>query len=381
MKIAILTIHKITNYGSALQTYALQSFIEKNINDSSCTILDYKFPNSYHWKERYKKMSLLKVYRNKLHRIRESLSYSMAMKKAKFKHFWFDYYHLSQPYNSQNSILELNPKDYDIYILGSDQVWNARTLCGDKIFLFAHLSEHEKCFSYASSFGLTYLPEEYTSLFKKELSKFRAIGVREKKAVDILSTLGYKDKTMLVCDPTLLLDANEYEFIANKSSCEIDGDYILVYCLQYAFNPYPAIRNVISELQKKYKYKIVFIGKEVNGTFNNTTVLNSIGPCEFVYLFRNAKIVVTSSFHGTAFSIINRKPFVSIAPRRGDSRIGDLLTHVGLEKNLIYNDQNNIDFNDDPYTNEAETKIATYINDSKNFLISNINKLRNEGIQ
>ena len=378
MKIAILTIHKITNYGSALQTYALQSFIEKNINDSSCTILDYRFPNSYHWKERYKKMSILKVYRSRLHRMKESLSYSLALRKARFKQFWIDFYHLSQPYNSQESILRLNPKEYDMYILGSDQVWNARTLCGDKTFLFANMSEHEKCFSYASSFGLTYLPVEYTSLFVKELSKFRAIGVREKNAVDILSSLGYKDKTMLVCDPTLLLDENEYTPLVNKSNCKIDGDYILVYCLDYAFDPYPAIRQVIKELQEKYKYKLVFIGKEVNGPFHKTTVLNSIGPCEFVSLFKNAKIVVTSSFHGTAFSIINRKPFVSIAPRTGDSRIGDFLSHLGLEDNLIYNDQTRFVFNESPYTNAVELNLATYINDSRHFLISNINKISNE---
>ena len=380
MKIALVTIHRITSDGSALQTYALQDFREKNIKDSDCTILDYRFPNSYHWKERYRRMSFLKKYRNKLHRIRESLSYSTVVRKTRFKRFWHEYLHLSQPYNSQKSILGLNPRDYDIYILGSDQVWNTKTLCGDSIFLFSYLSEHEKCFSYASSFGQTSLPEGYASLFKKELSKFRAIGVREEKAVDILTSLGYKDKTKLVCDPTLLLDAMGYCCIAKKSSCKIDEDYILVYCLDYAFCPYPAIKNVISVLQKKYNHKVVFIGKGVSGIYHNTTILNAIGPWEFVYLFRKVKIVVTSSLHGTAFSIINRKPFVSIAPREGDSRISDFLTHIGLKGNLIYNDQNDFDIKENPYTNEVELKITTYINDSRNFLVSNINKLRNEKI-
>lgn len=378
MNIAILTIHKITNYGSALQTYALQRFLEQNFSNSECTILDYKFPNSFHLKERYKRMGLLKKYRYKLHRIKNSLSPITIARKHKFQQFWNEYFHLSHTFKSQKSILGMNTKDFDIFLLGSDQVWNTKTLCGDKAFLFAFLSDTDKCFSYASSFGISQLSKDFVPLFKKELSKFRSIGVREEKAMEILSSLGFKDNSRLVCDPTLLLNANEYDSIANESKYKIDEDYILVYCLEYAFCPYPAIRDVVNELQRKYRYKVIFIDNKVKGVNQNYQVLSSIGPCEFTYLFRNAKIVVTSSFHGTAFSVINRKPFLSIAPREGDSRIGDFLNHLGLNGNMVYNDQNQFDYHDNPYTSDVETKLSAYINASRDFLISNIKVLSNE---
>lgn len=309
--------------------------------------------------------------------MKESLSPNIMVRKQKFQQFWNEYFHLSRKYKSPHSLFEMNTKDFDIYILGSDQVWNTKTLCGDKTFLFAFLSKTDNSFSYASSFGLSKLPNEFIPLFKKELSKFHSIGVREKKAIEILSSLGLKDKSQLVCDPTLLLNANEYDSIAEKSNYKIDDDYILVYCLEYAFNPYPAIHNVVNELQRKYHYKVIFVDNKVKGINQNYQVLSSIGPCEFTYLFRNAKIIVTSSFHGTAFSVINRKPFLSIAPRGGDSRIGDFLNHVGLTGNMVYSDQNQFTFNDNPYTLDVKTKLSAYINESKDFLISNIKILSN----
>lgn len=379
MKIAILTIHKILNYGSTLQAYALQFFIEKNIPNSSATIIDYKFPNQFHWKERYRNESRYRIWRNRLHRIKENLIPCQIVKQIIFQRFWKENYHLSHKYSTPECLFQNPPIDYDVHVLGSDQVWNTKTLCGDAIFLFSYLSDRDKCFSYASSFGVTHLPDEFSTLFKKHLSKFRAIGVREKDAVRLLSNLGIQKNIHLVCDPTLLLKADDYKPLASKSKYTIDGDYILVYCLQYAFNPYPAIRNVIERLQKQYDYKVVFVNRVVKGEIKNSQKIKTAGPYDFLYLFRNAKIVVTSSFHGTAFSIINRKPFVSIAPRNGDNRIEYVLSRLGLCENLVFNDQKDFMFNPMPYTAEVEKNIESYVNESKEFLITNIYKSCNDG--
>ena len=214
--------------------------------------------------------------------------------------------------------------------------------------------------------------------FKKYLSRFKGIGVREKTAVDILDKLSIPN-AQIVCDPTFLLKKEDYAKLAGKSILSINEDYILVYMLNYSFNPHPAIRKVVEYINNMYDCKIVFIGRSFNIPNGDYAIYNNIGPYDFLYLFQNAKFVVTSSFHGTAFSIINRKPFVSIAPLRGDNRIQDLLEITGLKKNLIYNTQEiiKVDMNQQ-YDEIIEGKINTFIMQSKNYIINHIQQYKND---
>lgn len=375
MKIAILTIHKILNYGSALQTYALQNYLENNKEGVICDIINYKFPNSYHRKERNKKLNIYRITRNRIHRLKEF--FSTKERRRRFELFWKENYHLTKYYSSQNSIKSCSPKGYDIYILGSDQVWNPNTLCGDDVFLFSFLESNSYFFSYASSFGVTTIDNTpYYDSFKKYLPRFKGLGVRENTAADILNKLDLKN-IQVVCDPTFLLNKNDYAKLANKSSISIKGEYILIYMLNYAFNPFPAIQDVVEKVYQQLHCKIVFIGRSFNFIKKDTAIYKDIGPYEFLYLFMNAKFVVTSSFHGTAFAIINRKPFVSIAPHTRDSRIQDLLEVLGLKANLVYNNQNNVKVNfDQKYDDSIENNINILITKSKKYIINHIQQYK-----
>ena len=225
-------------------------------------------------------------------------------------------------------------------------------------------------FAYGASFSVTTLPTQFIELFKNNLSKYISIGVREKSGISILKKLGINTDIELVCDPTLLLTKEDYAPIVESCNIELpEHPYILVYYLGYAFNPMPKILHVLNEVQSLTGYDIIFINNIIEGYQGKYHFYKDIGPCEFAALFAHSSFVITSSFHGTAFSIINRKPFYAIAPRTNDSRISDFLNSIGLQSRIMYTDSDKkAEKNCDIYTDEVESKISSLRNYSINFL-------------
>ena len=365
MKVGIITIHKIINYGSALQAYALQQFLEMHMGND-VEIIDYKFPNSYHRSIRYKGLKRLKM---KVHDFKTNLPFVNHAEKKSFRLFWKCFFHLTPLYKDQKALWESH-LTYDVYLTGSDQVWNTNTLCGDTVMMLDFAPRGSRKFAYGASFTTTTLDINYTDIFKKYLLQYERIGVREASAINILKDLGCHQSAEVVCDPTLLLTRAEYLPVIEKSRVSIpESPYILVYYLEYAFNPMPVILEVVNKIYKKYGYEVVFIDNAINGFRGKNIIIKGIGPCEFADLFYHAAFVVTSSFHGTAFSLINRKPFYSIAPKSKDSRISDLLKSIGLQSRIAYTDEKFcIDSNQDIYTAEVENAISTLRQKSINFL-------------
>ena len=377
MKVGILTIHRILNFGSSLQAYALQNFIEKELKHCSCSIIDYRYPNSYHINSRRNSLTFLKFMRLQLHKLKESLNMNLRLQKKQFQIFWNNEFNLTRSFLSQQEILNDSSLQFDIYIAGSDQIWSTKTLYGDPIFMFSFLDDKIKRFSYASSFGQTSIDRKYENIFQVYLRKFSSIGVREFSGLKILNDLGLGNISQLVCDPTLLLSSKEYNLLAAKSSLDIQDNFILVYCLDYAFNPYPTIADVIEKVRTKFdSYKLVFLGKKIQGFNSNTTCYKHANPYDFLYLFSKASYIITSSFHGTAFSVIYRKPFTTISPRKTDMRIFDFLHTISLHDHIVYNDGNtNTILYSSSYTKEVLEKINKYIDDSKKFLKHNLNNI------
>lgn len=371
MDIAIITLHKVPNYGSALQAYATQEYI-KQLTGANVFIIDYKFPNKYHHKHRKQKSFQQKI---KMHfgMIRRYLFEKRRRMDSRFSMFWKEYFNLSSTYYDSVESLMCNPPYADLYVTGSDQVWNVNSLCNDPILYCNFAIEGSKCISFGASFTTKSLPEKYKADVKKWLLKYTAIGVRELSSLHILEDLDLNKgiPIMNTCDPTLLLTANDYHRIAEDSIIKFDEEYIFVYFLSYAYHPEPALSKVIKILEKKYSCRIVVLcDKKIDysGKFHQ---IFGIGPCEFVYLFEHAKFVVTSSFHGTMFSVINRKPFITIIPQSddNDSRALDFLKVVGLEARGIKSNNINPIFSlTDPYTPEVEHNLETFISSSKDFL-------------
>lgn len=368
MKIGIITLHKVVNYGSALQAYALQHYLESNFK-ADVEIVDYKYPNAYHKvKESLKNKVVFGVSR-----MVEYMFRHRGRELNLFKRFYDKYFNLSETYYTSVKQVKDNVPQYDVYMTGSDQVWNVDTLKNDPVMYCAYAPEGKKKVSFSASFTLNEIPQEDEIIIADYLSSYSHIGVREKSSLQILEKLKLEDRIVkeCTCDPTLLLPSNEYDIVAADSTIKIKGEYVLAYFLCYAYNPEPAFSNALALIQKQYGCKVIVIGRNSFIYDGQYQKINGLGPSEFVYLFKNAKAIVTSSFHGTMFSIIYRKPFYAIVPARGgkDSRISDVLNTIGLSDLIVYSDEVDLqELPSNPYTGVIELKLNEYITKSKDFL-------------
>ncbi len=358
-KIGIMTMHKVLNYGSALQAYATQKFIEKS--GYKCELIDFLYPVA-------KKKKSIKDYL-------VSLLPSHRNKRKKFKEFWIKHLKTSkQTFVTQEELTAENCK-YDIYLTGSDQVWNPKL--NDEVYPFMfNFIEGGKKLSFAASFSSGNVNEEKRESYSRLLSQYQHISVREASGVPLVKELTGKNATH-VCDPTFLLDNNEWEDINNSNTLKINGPYILIYILSYAYNPYPHVFDIIEKVRKELGYKVLFIDGSLK--YSNKEGYENIrgcGPADFIYLIRNAAFVITTSFHGTAFAINFRRPLLSVIQPdlNKDSRMYSLLKMVGLEaRAVVYNQL--FDYKKECetiYTQEVNEKINKLVADSKKFLTESL---------
>lgn len=325
-KVGIITMHRPVNYGSALQTYALQYIISKM--GYECEIIDYRYPNELHLAKKNRVLYLLQLVLSYL--INSFYGFPNIRQKRKFKRFLEIYINLSRSYTTFSELHE-TPPSYDIYVTGSDQVWNPKFTKGDTSFLLSFVDNTSKKISYASSFAITQLPSTYRNDFHKYLKDYSFISVREKSSIPIVQEL-LGSECQLVCDPTLLLKRDDYLQLGSKSNLDIKEDYILVYILRYSFDPYPNVQNLIDQVQDYFQMKVIYLNGSKNNIFcKNKKIIKHAGPCDFLYLLLNAKFVITSSFHGVVFSVNFKLPFYAIVKKgNNDSRIIDFLQTVGL---------------------------------------------------
>ena len=367
-------MHRVKNYGSALQAFALVEYLNK-IGHYAETI-DYIFPNDYH--EKIANPSFLKRI---LFRSRRGLRFFLVewflQREKKFSLFRKQHLSLSKKTYYTKEELINNAPLYDMYITGSDQVWNECKIFEDNSFFCDFAPKGKKIISFGASITTNKLTETYKERLKKQLSKYSAIGVREQSSLPLIEGLGLANDVPVLntCDPTLLLESTDYDKLASESKLKINYDYVLVHQLEYNFSAEPAISEIIASAKRKFGCGIILIDHMFKKMATGDHKLCNLGPNEFVWLFKHAKAVVTSSFHGTMFSVIYRKPFVSVAPPKEhlDSRIADTLIAMGLTNHLVYNDGCKLNIQwDCKYTEEQEMLISSYIKKSKSFLEENI---------
>lgn len=335
----ILTMHAVLNYGSYLQTLATYKFVS-NLGFSPL-IVDYRYPTEYHLthsknfvirkdqapienKSFYEKVfSKLACWL-----IRPNLN----KKKEKFAAFYHQYVQMTRPYYTEKE-LEKNPPQCDICVAGSDQIWNPLFIHHDKSFFLAWAPDSCRKISYASSVAIKEIPNEFIEDFKSALSSFSCISVRENSS--FLQDLLHREvKTVL--DPTFLLDKNEWKQYFNPKPL-INGDYILCYILNYSYNPYPYIYGLIEKVRTKLGLPVVIIDGKPSLIYKGYKVFVNIGPGEFLNLFYNAKFVITTSFHGTAFAINFNKDFLSVIndSSQNDNRIYSLAEQMGIVERCV----------------------------------------------
>jgi len=331
MRLAIITMFRLNNYGSVLQAFATQQVIKRMGIESD--IVDYKYPNEYQYKRGFKRPSKtsLKYKIAKILGIREFLSKIV-------KSFISQYIQSTHFFTTKDEILKDLPI-YDIYLVGSDQVWNPRFMKGDDVFLLSFAPSDKKKISYSSSFACNSIADQYIDSYKEWLSKFSAISVREKQGVHLIKELTGKDVTVTL-DPTLLLNKEEWLVFSNQKPFKSKKNYILLYMLGYAFDPSPDIYNLLKYYQEKYDYKVIsFTPIPKQYSIKNVKILYRTDFFDFLHYFANASLVITSSLHGTAFALNFGKPLISVVNDKNklsDDRQCSILESLNLESCVFY---------------------------------------------
>jgi len=315
-KFALLSFHKSENYGAILQAYALQRKLEEL--GCSAEYLDYPSHNQ---------MTLPRKILNLANRtVRSMLGYRRRAKRT-------------QQFRFENiKTAKLGDSEYCGYIVGSDQVWHPEYLASsDDFFLLPFVVGDVDKFSYASSFGLGKLPEPSLKKYRYYLSKFKFLGIREQSGLNIAKAMHLE--ATLTPDPTLLLDDVEWSKLAAPR--QVSKNYIFCYVMQGDNATAGYVERVAKSLKESQfpDCEIIFMGdKEFKKLRPGYHLVTDAGPREFMSYIKHADLVITSSFHGTCFSLNFGRPFLTIqrADNPVNSRIIDLLEKVGAYDRFVF---------------------------------------------
>ena len=369
-KIGIITFHAAHNYGSVLQAFATQYEVDK-LADCQSEIINYRlktqkeFYSLFHFKLGFKTfvrdIVLLPFHKDRKKRY------------DKFEKFIKENYRLtSEEYNNNDDINSIRDK-FDICITGSDQTWNINVpeiMATDRDNFLPYLLAGFKAkkISYASCIGN--MTKSDLIKYAKYFEDYKYLSTREKVSAGLLhevTNLNVRD----VLDPTLLLNKDEWTQFFD-STRRIDNDYLLFYSV-YGHSKSKEWIKYIIPFAKKNNLKVVCITPFFPVLSKEVINIIDAGPFDFLNYFYNAKIILTDSFHGTAFSINFRKPFYTLGNKywKEDIRKKDLLIKFNLE-NRIINDQSELLNKNCDNIIYDEKLINNEILMSKKFLISSI---------
>lgn len=314
-KVAIITWYW-GNYGSTLQAYALNACISKfgfecdtiqhNINGKALDNAKYRL-------RKFGIYKTLKIYEKK---IKSKFKYKkflklLSIRNLAFNKFISKYIKLSKETYSLNNLDNLS-KNYDVFVCGSDQIWNPALTCLTPFYWldFVNTAEGKKrVFSYAPSIGESSFNSHEVKKISEYLKLFDYISVREDKSVKILENVIEEKKVFKVVDPTLLLTKGEWdEICSNKYP---DGEYLFAYLIRSDKKQ----MDYISNIAKKNNLKIVTypfleidnINENYDGWGDEQIFDDS--PSDFLSIIKNSKLIFTDSYHCSVFSLIYEKDF------------------------------------------------------------------------
>ncbi|RVU96716.1 polysaccharide pyruvyl transferase family protein [Coriobacteriales bacterium OH1046] len=337
MKVAIITLHTVSNYGSCLQAYATQMIFdglgfEAEIVDyyRKDNLPEYAVEKAFNGRR-------LRKYRDvwkKAPQLKKALSMPMGIivkrQRKPFDDFRKKYLNLSEHMYRSAEELEKNPPEADIYCTGSDQVWNSIWNQGfEEPFYLTFAPEGKRRIAFAASIGREFIDEWEKPLMRDALSKYSAISMREASGVAVLNSLGFPDAE-LVLDPTLMLTKDEWSKIATMPA-SVKEPYILVYQL----NKDDKLVSYVESVAPKYNMGVVKISYGIYDMMKSAKTLIAPSVNDFIGLFLNASYVITDSFHATAYSLNFGVPFTTIAPERFSTRIATILALTGTEDRML----------------------------------------------
>ena len=329
MKIFTITCHDVYNYGASLQAYALQKYLLDLGNE--CFVIDYKpeyLNRTYNFwyiekNSRFYSMCQRSKFIHFLYSLRlVPLTFKTWRRKIPFDRFKNEYLLCTRRYNTLRE-LQLDPPLGDVYIAGSDQIWNCNLPNGKDNAFFLDFGHKETIrIAYAASLGIPSFPTSEISRIAKLLSSFDSISVRESSAKTVIEGLGLNCYN--VCDPVFLLNRGQWqEIIPSKTPKE---KYILVYDIFADDNSMrqAAINKSIETGLPSYS---INDSHKCSYAHNN---ISDAGPLEFLWYINNAELVISNSFHATALSVLFNRDFATFYTKPNASRMKDFLEFVNL---------------------------------------------------
>lgn len=321
MKIGIITFQCAHNYGSVLQAYGLKEYL-KSLG-YSVNIINYRpgyIVNTYskinlrYWLSRNPYKCIIRLFVEfivKPTRIKRWYAFEKFMNK------YLELY----PYNK-------NEKYSDFYtlVLGSDQIWNPG-LTGGK-FDEVYFGGKAKCniVSYAASSRFEKLSKQQKSFFSDYLPNLKHISVREISLANLLQPLVNKE-IITVVDPTLLAGRKIFDKIAVSPKKK-------KYLLLYQIGQWKELNTLANKIAKKLNLEVIEIVS--HPIIPKKGLVQTASPCEFIGYFQNASFIVTTSFHGLAFSIIYNKDFYCLKQNtNADLRLSSLLNKLNLGERFL----------------------------------------------
>lgn len=373
MKIKLVTFVPHPNFGTCLQSYALNAVLKsmghdvefiytdkytfkyiikllifkiKHLlginasngnNGESFEILSLPDSSIKSFLAKYFGLNKLELFRKRRH----SLQWAKVVKFA----YEDDNYKMRHLYSKSD--IEAVVNDADLFITGSDQIWNPYCAGFDPFMFLEFVKGRKKCISYSSSISLPQIPASVSFRIKNDLSFFQHIAVREQKSVELLNNLLDRSDVKLVIDPTYLLSSEEWISFANRAHIEfpLPDKYIFCYCIgSQRKNLYKkAIEEVKEQTGINEIINLECYNRD-NSNWGNGRLYKDAGPYEWVYLLLHSSYVVMDSFHATVFALKFKKDFVHILKNIDEdtgsqnARMYDILNRYGLLDKIYHDD-------------------------------------------
>lgn len=346
MRIEILTIHRLNNFGSALQAMALYEYIADLGYDVE--IIDYH-PAYYNGNK----------IRNYVGRI--LYRKNIANREKKFDEFLNRNVRLSVHRYKMLEALEKNHPAADLYIAGGDQLWNYHHICG-KDDTYKLVFWHGRKISYGTSMGGNFFSKEQLLDLKSKIKDFETISLREKQSLSLLKEIGLN--ATWVVDPVMLLPTDRYKKLMIKPKEREKFAFV------YLVSPSAILDSAVEYLSKVCKLKII-VYSGVAHKCKCDIQKRELGPEEVLGYIYNAEFVLSSSFHATVFSILFKKKFAVILPgETTNERLFDLLSWTKYEDGIIktLSELEMLYMKDNWYTDEKEKIIEERVQESKRYL-------------
>lgn len=382
-KIGLAIVTYTINYGTFLQAFATQTAIsnlgfDTEILNINSVITDVSKARKKYFLSQAFNIAELKSYRHTISaiiskKINKKYREYITQREECFKKFSGKNFRIGEKCDLWDGLSE-HCKDFSAIVVGSDQLWRPANIAGN-FYTLNFVPDNINKISYATSFGLKEIRKNQTEIAKKFLSRINYLSCREESGIKIIENLIDK-KAKLVCDPTLLLNQNDWNrFI--KSTPIINDDYILVYLLSNNKKH----REYIKKMAKETSCKIIGVlhgSGYIKGDENFVDEAPSnVGPFEFLNLIKHAKFVCTDSFHGCVFSTIFEKNFYAFKrfsdkdKMSTNTRVTGLLNRLGL-KDRVIEDFSSLKLDEIDYTYVSK-RLEDFRNESFDFLKNALN--------